>query len=83
MLRNAPIVIFDEATAALDNNAQENIIDLVFELLKNRTVIIIAHRLSAVKKCDKILVMSEGSVIESGTHKELDIFLKINCQKRK
>lgn len=71
LLRDAPIVIFDEATAALDNNAQENIIDLVFELLKNRTVIIIAHRLSAVKKCDKILVISEGSVIESGTHKEL------------
>ena len=71
LLRDAPIVIFDEATAALDNNAQENIIDLVFELLKNRTVIIIAHRLSAVKKCDKILVISGGSVIESGTHKEL------------
>lgn len=71
LLRNAPIVIFDEATASLDNNAQESIIDLVFELLKNRTVIIIAHRLSAVKKCDKILVISEGTVIESGTHKEL------------
>lgn len=71
LLRNAPIVIFDEATAALDNNAQENIIDLVFKLLKNRTVIIIAHRLSAVKKCDKISVISDGTVIESGTHKEL------------
>ena len=71
LLREAQIVIFDEATSSLDNAAQENIIDLIFSLLKNRTVIIIAHRLSAVKRCDNIIVINNGRVTESGNHNEL------------
>lgn len=71
LLKNTPIVIFDEATAALDNESQENIINLIFKLLKNRTVIIIAHRLNAVKKCDNIFVINKGKVIESGKHGDL------------
>lgn len=71
LLREAQIVIFDEATSSLDNAAQENIIDLIFSLLKNRTVIIIAHRLNAVKRCDNIIVINNGQVTESGNHNEL------------
>ena len=61
----------NEATAALDNNAQEDIIDLIFKLLKGRTVIIIAHRLKAIKKCDNIIVLEDGSVAEKGNHDSL------------
>lgn len=50
---------------------QHVIIDLIFSLLKNRTVIIIAHRLSAVKRCDNIIVINNGRVTESGNHNEL------------
>lgn len=71
LLKNAPVVIFDEATAALDNNAQEDIIDLIFRLLKGRTVIIIAHRLKAIKKCDNIIVIEDGAVAEKGNHDTL------------
>ena len=65
------VLNIDEATSSLDNAAQENIIDLIFSLLKNRTVIIIAHRLSAVKRCDNIIVINNGRVTESGNHNEL------------
>lgn len=71
LLKNTPIVIFDEATASLDNDAQEGIIDLIFSLLKNRTVIIIAHRLKAVKKCNNIVVIENGRIVEEGNHNNL------------
>lgn len=73
LLKNNPVIIFDEATASLDNNAQEEIIKLIFEYLKNKTVIIIAHRLKVVKECDNIIVIDNGRMIESGTH---DLLMK-------
>ena len=71
LLKNTPVVIFDEATAALDNNAQEGIMNLIFKLLKGRTVIIIAHRLKAIKRCDNIMVIEDGKVAEKGNHDSL------------
>ena len=73
LLKNNPVIIFDEATASLDNNAQEEIIKLIFEYLKNKTVIIIAHRLKVVRECDNIIVIDNGRMIESGTH---DLLMK-------
>lgn len=71
LLRNTPIVILDEATAALDNNTEEYIIDKFYETLKGRTVIIISHRLSIIKNCAYINVLRNGSIVESGSHEEL------------
>lgn len=71
LLRNTPIVILDEATAALDNNTEEYIIDKFYETLKGRTIIIISHRLSIIKKCAYINVLRNGSIVESGSNEEL------------
>lgn len=71
MLENPPIIIFDEATSQLDSE-NESMIHKAFEnLTKNKTTIIIAHRLSTVKNADKIVVMNNGEIAESGTHTEL------------
>lgn len=70
-LKNAPIVILDEATSALDNKS-EAVVQLAIEnLMKSRTVFVIAHRLSTVKNADKIVVINDGKIVETGTHQEL------------
>ena len=71
LLRDAPILILDEATSALDTESERHIQAALDELQKNRTSIVIAHRLSTIEHADKILVVDEGSVVESGTHAEL------------
>ncbi|MGE4319233.1 MAG: ABC transporter ATP-binding protein [Deferribacterales bacterium] len=71
ILKNAPIVILDEPTAALDTESEEAVQKAVDVLVKDRTVIVIAHRLSTVKGADNILVIDEGSLAEQGTHHEL------------
>lgn len=71
ILKNAPIVILDEATSALDNKTEKEVQDALQELMKEKTTIIIAHRLSTVVTCDKIFVMSEGQVVDSGVHSEM------------
>lgn len=71
LLQKATIIIFDEATAALDNSIQDKIVDNLFEVLNGRTVIIISHRLSAVKRCNVIHVIENGKVQKSGTHEKL------------
>ena len=70
-IRNAPIVILDEATSALDNKSEAIVQKALDNLMKNRTVFVIAHRLSTVINADKILVLNEGRIVEEGTHEEL------------
>jgi subfamily B ATP-binding cassette protein MsbA len=71
LLKNSPILILDEATASLDTESERRIQAALEELVKDRTTLVIAHRLSTVEHADRIIVMSEGSIIESGTHSEL------------
>lgn len=71
LLKNAPILILDEATSALDNESEYRIQQALEELMKGRTTIVIAHRLSTIEKADRILVMDDGQLVESGTHEEL------------
>jgi subfamily B ATP-binding cassette protein MsbA len=70
-LKNAPIVILDEATSALDNKSEAVVQRAIDNLMKNRTVIVIAHRLSTVRNADKIVVINYGQIAEIGTHDEL------------
>lgn len=70
-LKNAPILILDEATASLDNESEKYIQESLDILLTERTSLVIAHRLSTIQKADKIIVMENGQVIESGTHETL------------
>lgn len=71
ILRNAPILILDEATAALDTESERYIQQAMEEVMRDRTTLVIAHRLSTIEKADLILVMEGGKVVESGTHQEL------------
>ena len=70
-LKNAPIVILDEATSALDNKSEAVVQKAIDNLMKDRTVLIIAHRLSTVKNADKIIVVNYGEIVEVGSHEEL------------
>ena len=71
MLQNAPMLILDEATSSVDTRTEVLIQRAMDELTKGRTSFVIAHRLSTIKNADKILVMRDGDVVESGTHDEL------------
>lgn len=68
---NPPILIFDEATSALDYESERIIQNNMFQIVKGRTVIIIAHRLQAVRRCSRIVGMEDGSIVEIGSHDEL------------
>ncbi len=70
-VKNAPVVILDEATSALDNKSERVVQEALDNLMKNRTVIVIAHRLSTVQNADKIVVINDGQIAEQGTHEEL------------
>ena len=71
IIKDAPILLLDEATSALDLESEKLVQDALDHLMKNKTSIIIAHRLSTVKNADKIFVLDKGSIIESGNHDEL------------
>jgi ATP-binding cassette subfamily B protein len=71
ILKNAPILILDEATSSLDSITEKYIQDGLNYLMKNRTTIVIAHRLSTLSNMDRILVFKEGQIIEDGTHQSL------------
>ena len=70
-LKNAPIVILDEATSALDNKAEAVVQMAIDNLMRDKTVFVIAHRLSTIQNADKIVVINQGEIVESGTHDEL------------
>ncbi len=72
ILRNAPILLLDEATSALDSESERQVQDALARLMKGRTTIVIAHRLSTVVDADCIYVLDRGRVVESGTHAELN-----------
>ena len=71
LVTNPPILIFDEATSALDYESERVIQTNMRQIVQNRTVIIIAHRLAAVRPCNRIIGMVDGQIVESGHHNEL------------
>ena len=71
ILKNAPILLLDEATSALDTESEQHVQQALDGLMRNRTSIVIAHRLSTIENADRILVMEQGEIVESGTHDEL------------
>src|SRR5690606_27427917 len=71
ILRDAPLLLLDEATSALDSESEAKIQEALSRLMKGRTTLVIAHRLSTVREANQIVVMDRGRAIESGTHREL------------
>lgn len=70
-LKNAPILILDEATSALDNKAEAVVQKAIDNLMQDKTVFVIAHRLSTIQNADKIVVINQGEIVETGTHEQL------------
>jgi subfamily B ATP-binding cassette protein MsbA len=71
ILKNAPILILDEATSALDTESEGLVQEALERLMRNRTTLVVAHRLSTVRRADRIVVVVNGEILESGTHEEL------------
>ncbi|MFA6253021.1 MAG: ABC transporter ATP-binding protein [Patescibacteria group bacterium] len=71
IIKNAPILVLDEATSSLDSESEELIQKALANLMKNKTVIVIAHRLSTIMKMDRIVVVDQGQIVEQGSHAEL------------
>jgi ATP-binding cassette subfamily B protein len=71
ILRDAPLLLLDEATSALDAESETLVQAALARLMAERTTLVIAHRLATVLKCDRILVMDHGRIVEEGTHETL------------
>ena len=71
ILRDAPLLLLDEATSSLDAESEKQVAAALTDLMRERTTIVIAHRLATVQSCDRILVMNEGRIVEEGTHQTL------------
>jgi subfamily B ATP-binding cassette protein MsbA len=71
VMRNPAVLILDEATSALDSESEKIVQDALYNLMQNRTSVVIAHRLSTVKNADVIIVLDKGKIVESGKHEEL------------
>jgi subfamily B ATP-binding cassette protein MsbA len=70
-LKNAPILLLDEATSALDSESERLVQDAIRKLMRGRTTLVIAHRLSTVRNAEKIVVMENGGIVETGSHEAL------------
>lgn len=77
VLKNPPILILDEATSSLDTESEKMVQDALDKLMENRTTLVVAHRLSTIRKADEICVLHEGEIVERGNHDEL---IKLNGQ---
>ena len=71
LLKDAPVLILDEATSSLDSESEHRIQEALRRLMQGRTTLVIAHRLSTIENADRIVVLREGTVVETGTHEEL------------
>jgi subfamily B ATP-binding cassette protein MsbA len=71
LLKNSPVLVLDEATAALDNESERRIQQELALLMRGRTTLVIAHRLSTVENADRIIVLDRGRIVETGTHRQL------------
>lgn len=71
ILKNAPILLLDEATSSLDSVSEKYIQEQLTEIMKGRTTLVIAHRISTIKQMDRIIVLADGKIVEDGTHEEL------------
>ena len=71
MLKDAPIIILDEATANVDPENEQSLVQAIQELTRNKTIIMIAHRLKTVRHADRILVLDHGRIVQDGTHESL------------
>ena len=71
VLKKSPIILLDEATSSLDADSEDIVQNAILNLTKNKTTLVIAHRLSTIHKADKIFVLKDGSIIDSGKHDEL------------
>ena len=71
MLKNAPIIILDEATANVDPENEKDLVTAIEALTKEKTILMIAHRLKTVRHADQILVVDQGKIVQKGTHEQL------------
>ena len=71
ILKDAPILLLDEPTAALDTESEALVVEALFRFMKGRTILVIAHRLSTIKSANQVLVLDQGYIRESGNHEEL------------
>ena len=71
ILKDTPIILLDEATSSLDADSEEKVQNAIMNLTKNKTTLVIAHRLSTIIRADKIIVLNQGKIVGTGTHKEL------------
>jgi len=71
ILKDSPIILLDEATSSLDSDSEEKVQNAIINLTKNKTTLVIAHRLSTIIRADKIIVLNEGEIVETGTHSDL------------
>ena len=71
MLKDAPIIIFDEATANVDPENEDKLQKAMEQLMKNKTIIMIAHRLKTVRNADQIIVIDQGNIVQQGKHEQL------------
>ena len=71
MLKKSKIILLDEATSSLDADSEQKVQNAIINLTKNKTTLVIAHRLSTIIRANKIIIIDQGELIESGTHDEL------------